>query len=168
MDRQHPISVIGIAGWKNSGKTTLVERLIAEFTRRGLRVSSIKHTHHEIQSEAPSSDSVRHRRAGACEVILAGHGQSEYRLDDIVGRLAPCDLVIVEGFKAAPIAKIEVRRAAQRERRELAPMDAGFIAVASDYVTDPGHLPLFCLNDVSAIADFITRTLELATGSDSD
>ncbi len=168
MDRQRPISVIGIAGWKNSGKTTLVERLIAEFTRRGLRVSSIKHTHHDIRAEAPSSDSARHRRAGACEVILAGDGPSEHRLDDVIGRLAPCDLVIVEGFKAAPIAKIEVRRAAQLDRRELAPMDASFIAVASDYATDPGSLPLYSLNDVPAIADFITRTLELAVGSNSE
>jgi molybdopterin-guanine dinucleotide biosynthesis protein B len=164
MDCQRPISVIGIAGWKNSGKTTLVERLIAEFAKRGLRVSSIKHTHHDIEGEAPSSDSARHRRAGAREVILADGGQSEHRLDDIVSRLAPCDLVIVEGFKSAPIAKIEVRRAAQLERRELAPMDANFIAVASDYATDPGSLPLFALNDVPAIADFITRKLGLATG----
>jgi molybdopterin-guanine dinucleotide biosynthesis protein B len=165
MDRQRPLSVIGIAGWKNSGKTTLVEQLIAEFTRRGLRVSSIKHTHHDIQGEDVSSDSARHRRAGACEVILAGVGQSEHRLDDIIGQLAPCDLVIVEGFKAAPIAKIEVRRAAQLDRRELAPMDANFIAVAADGATDPGSLPLLSLKDVSAIADFIARTLQLKTGN---
>lgn len=161
--------VIGIAGWKNSGKTTLTVRLIAELTRRGLRIASVKHAHHDFQIDDAETDSARHRRAGAGEVVVVGGkrwamihelaGEPEPALDDILARLSPSDLVIVEGYKTAPIPKIEVRRTAQRDSRPLAPEDPMIVAIASDHPTDHGALPLFALDDVPAIADFIVRAL---------
>lgn len=161
--------VIGIAGWKNSGKTTLTVRLIEEFTRRGLKVASIKHTHHDVEIDDQETDSARHRRAGAGEVVVSGgkrwaivhelKDEPEPGLADILARLSPADLVIVEGYKTAPIPKIEVRRAGQQDRRSLAPDDPAIIAIASDHETEPGPLPLFSLDDVPAIADFILRAV---------
>lgn len=163
--------VIGIAGWKNSGKTTLTVRLIEAFTRRGLRIATIKRTHHDVEAETENSDTALHRRAGAREVILvtphrwgplhALRDDSDPSLDEILAHLTGCDLVIVEGWKTAPIAKIEVRRAAQSDHRLLAPADPNIIAIASDHASDHGTVPLFALDDATAIADFIARQLSL-------
>ncbi len=163
--------VIGIAGWKNSGKTTLAVRLIEEFTRRGLSVASVKHTHHDVEVEGPETDSARHRRAGASEVVLVGdrrwallHEVNDApppSLRELLPRLAPVSLVIVEGFKSEAIAKIEVRRAAQPDRTPLAPQDPLIIAVAADHQTETGTLPRFALDDVTGLADFIARALNL-------
>src|SRR4029079_18562925 len=110
--------IIGIAGWKKSGKTTLANGLIAYFTRRGLKVATVKHAHHAFQIDDARTDSARHRRAGAAQVAIVSarrwavctelDGAPEPELGEIVARLVPCDVVIVEGYKTAPIPKIEV------------------------------------------------------------
>jgi molybdopterin-guanine dinucleotide biosynthesis protein B len=169
--------VIGIAGWKKSGKTTLVTRLIAELTGRGLRVATVKHAHHDFQVDDTEADSARHRRAGAAQVAVVSakrwalinelKGAPEPPLEDVVSWLGPCDLVIVEGYKAAPIPKIELRRCEAASGRPLAQSDPHVIAIAADYRVDAGALPVFKLDDVAAIADFIADAVGLArpTGS---
>ncbi|MEP2605961.1 molybdopterin-guanine dinucleotide biosynthesis protein B, partial [Marinobacter sp.] len=112
------MNVIGIVGWKNSGKTTLAAALIRELSRRGLTVNSIKHAHHGVDVDQPGTDSYKHRDAGAREVILAGgqrfaimhelRGAEEPTLDELLARLGPCDWVVVEGFKTHAHPKIEV------------------------------------------------------------
>jgi molybdopterin-guanine dinucleotide biosynthesis adapter protein len=161
--------VIGVAGWKNSGKTTLVTRLITELTNRGLRVATVKHAHHDFQIDDAETDSARHRRAGAAQVAIVSPkrwavvrelgGAPEPSLDDMIGRLEPCDLVIVEGYKAAPIPKIEARRLASALAVPLAAIDPNVIAIASDHGCDGAGRPVFALDDAAGIADFIVRTL---------
>ncbi len=163
--------VFGISGWKNSGKTGLTVRLVEEFTRRGLRVSSIKHAHHDFDIDKPGADSFRHREAGAHEVaIVSGtrfaimhelRGAAEPRLDDILARLAPADLVLVEGYKREPVPKIEARRLESRSREPLAPGDPHIVAIAADHAVTNTQLPVFDLNDTAAIADFISQVLRL-------
>ena len=111
-----PQRVFGVTGWKNSGKTMLVERLIAEFVRRGWRVSAVKHAHHDVDIDQPGRDSFRHRVAGASEVALVGgrryaimREQAEPTLAEVLARLAPADLVLIEGYKREAHTKIEVR-----------------------------------------------------------
>ena len=114
------MNVIGIVGWKNSGKTTLASALIRELSARGLTVNSIKHAHHGVDVDQPGTDSYQHREAGAQEVILAGgqrfaimhelRGVEEPTMDDLLARLGPCDWVVVEGFKTHNHPKIEVHR----------------------------------------------------------
>jgi molybdopterin-guanine dinucleotide biosynthesis adapter protein len=160
--------VIGIAGWKNSGKTTLVERLVAEFTHRGLRVATIKHAHHSFEIDGASTDSARHRRAGAAQVaivsakrwaLIAELGDTaEPPLADIIAKLAPCDLIIVEGYKSEPITKIEVRHAASATGPPLANTDSHVIAIATDNVpAQRSPLPVFHLDHIATIADFVLR-----------
>src|SRR5687768_5852951 len=115
----------GFAGWSGSGKTTLIERLIPLFNARGLKVSVVKHAHHSFDVDQPGKDSYRHRHAGATEVLLTSsrrwvlmhelRGASEPALPTLLARLSDCDLALVEGFKRAPIDKLEVWRAASRE-----------------------------------------------------
>ena len=107
--------VFGITGWKNAGKTTLVERLVAEFVRRGFRVATIKHAHHDVEIDQPGRDSFRHRAAGAVEVALVGgrryaimREQDEPTLAEVLARLSPADLILIEGYKREPHPKIEV------------------------------------------------------------
>jgi molybdopterin-guanine dinucleotide biosynthesis adapter protein len=161
--------VIGIAGWKNSGKTTLVVRLIEEFTRRGLEVASVKHAHHNFQVDEAETDSARHRRAGAKQVAVVSakrwaliselDGAPEPDLAEVIAWLGPSDLVIVEGYKAASIPKIEVRRSAARSGEALAGRDANVIAVAADHAADAHGLPLFSLDDIAGLADFILKSV---------
>ena len=158
--------VFGVVGWKNSGKTTLTERLVSELTDRGLTVSMVKHTHHNVDVDRSGTDSYRHRMAGAREVMLAGgsrfalmheyRSQPEFELDELLSRMAPCDLVLVEGFKKTPIPKLEVRRA-ERQTSLLAEENSSIIAVASDYEISGLDIPVFHLNDISSIADFIWK-----------
>jgi molybdopterin-guanine dinucleotide biosynthesis protein B len=155
----NPPRVIGIAGWKNSGKTTLVERLVAEFVRRGWRVATIKHAHHDADIDKPGTDSFRHRAAGAAEVALVGgrryaimHEGPEPTLAEVMARLAPCDLVLVEGYKRESHAKIEVRA---DNTRPLLPDDPNIVAVAVDQPPAGMSLPCFRRDDIAAIADFI-------------
>jgi len=161
--------VVGVAGWKKSGKTTLVERLVVEFTRRGFKVSTVKHAHHEFQIDDGATDSARHRRAGAAQVAIVSSNRwaivtelrdaPEPNIPDVLQKLEPCDLVIVEGYKAAPIAKIEARRREGVPGRSLAAEDPNVVAIASDHEIADAKVPRFALDDVAAIADFILKTV---------
>lgn len=161
-----PPPVIGVAGFKNSGKTTLVEKLVAEFTRRGFRVATVKHAHHEFQIDGAETDSARHRRAGASQVAIVSSmrwalvtelgAAPEPALDDIIARLAPADLVIVEGYKGEAIPKIEARRAAAPAKRALACEDPLVIAIAADHAVAEADAAVFSLDDAAGIADFIS------------
>ncbi len=151
--------IFGVTGWKNAGKTTLVEKLVAEFVRRGWRVATIKHAHHDVDIDRPGSDSFRHRAAGATEVALVGglryaimREQAEPTLAEVLARLAPCDIVLIEGYKREPHPKIEVRAG---EGASLAASDPNVVAIAADQRPAEGHLPWFRRNDVARIADFI-------------
>ncbi len=152
--------VIGVVGWKNSGKTTLVERLVAEFVHRGWRVATIKHAHHDADIDKPGTDSFRHRAAGAAEVVLVGgrryaivHEGPEPTFAEVLARLAPCDLIVVEGYKREGHLKIEVRA---DHDRPLAPSDPNIVAIAADQRPPETQLPWFVRDDVAGIADFIT------------
>jgi molybdopterin-guanine dinucleotide biosynthesis protein MobB len=161
--------VWGVTGWKNTGKTTLTERLVAEFVGQGLRVSTVKHAHHATEVDHPGRDSFRHREAGAGQVIVASpvrwalmtelRGAAEPPLDLLLAKLDPCDLILVEGYKAAPHPKIETHREAAG-RDLLAPSNPTIRAVASDARPATG-LPLFDLDDVGGIAAFIRREVGL-------
>ncbi len=163
--------VFGIAGWKNSGKTTMVERLVAEFVRRGRTVATVKHAHHGFEIDREGTDSYRHRQAGAAQVAVVSsrrvaimrelRDEPEPALADILAQLGPCDLVLVEGFKREPVAKIELRR---REARDTAPLGADvplIVAIAADHAIPAETRPVFGLDDIAAIADFIETTLEI-------
>ncbi len=162
------MKVFGIAGYSGAGKTTLLEQLIPCFTRRGLRVSVIKHTHHAFDLDRPGKDSFRHRQAGAGEVLLAGgarwalmhelRDEQEPALGDLLAHLSPCDLVLVEGFKHEAIPKLEVHRAAF-DRPALFPDRPDIVALASDTVPRTA-LPVLPLDRPEAIADFILTYLE--------
>ena len=163
--------VFGIAGWKNSGKTGLAVRLVTEFTRRGYRISTIKHAHHDFDIDKVGADSYRHREAGAHEVtILSGtryaimhelRGAPEPEFEEILARLAPCDLVLIEGYKREPIPKIEARRLEAANRQPLASSDPHICAIAADHAVTDTALPVFDLDDTGAIADFIAGTVGL-------
>lgn len=165
----HGAPIVGIAGWKKSGKTTLTVRLVEEFTRRGVRVATVKHAHHAFQIDDGDTDSARHRRAGAAQVaIVSGErwaivtelaGAPEPSLDDIIGTLGPADLVIVEGYKSAPIPKIEARRTAALQRTPLADRDPHVFAIAADHEVPGARVPVLSLDSVCEIADLIARVL---------
>ncbi len=167
-----PPPLIGIAGWKNSGKTTLAVRLIEEFTRRGYRVASVKHAHHAFQIDDGETDSARHRRAGSGQVAIVSserwalvtelHDAPEPDFADVIAALAPCDVVVVEGYKSHPIPKIEARRTASREQRPLSREDPTVIAVAADHSVVGETVPVFALDDIATIADFVEAHLKLA------
>ena len=169
ISRQFKSPIIGVAGWKKSGKTTLTVRLVEEFTRRGLKVATVKHAHHEFQVDAEATDSARHRKAGAKEVAIVGgkrwaivhelDEEPEPDFEEVISWLSPGDLIIVEGYKSAPIPKIEARRSAQFDRRPLAPDDPNVIAIAADHPVDGTTLPVFALDDIHAIADFIEQAV---------
>ena len=160
--------VIGIVGWKGSGKTTLTVRLVEHFVRRGLRVSTVKHAHHDVEIDTAGTDSVRHRGAGAQQVAVVSparwavikelSGAPEPRLAEVIAALDPCDLVIVEGYKTAAFPKIELRRSAAPAHQPLANGDTWVVAVAADHRTEAASLPVFSLDDIGGIADFIERT----------
>lgn len=163
--------VFGIAGWKNSGKTLLVTRLVAEFTRRGYRVSTVKHAHHSFDVDTPDTDSYRHRQAGASEVALVSSNrfalmhelrdEDEPTLEDILGRMAPCDLILIEGYKRAGHAKIEARRTEAAKSDPLAAQDPSIVAIAADHPVADTSVPVFDLDDIGAIADFIAEQTQL-------
>jgi molybdopterin-guanine dinucleotide biosynthesis protein B len=162
--------LFGITGWKNSGKTTLTERLVTELSRRGWKVSTVKHAHHDFDIDKEGTDSFRHRQAGASEVaIVSGRrwalmhelrGEDEPSLDAVLTRLAPCDLVLVEGYKRESHRKIETRRTWAKDTTPLSTDDPSIMAIAADHEVPDSALPVFDLDNVGAIADFI----ETATG----
>jgi len=155
--------VFGVVGWKNAGKTTLVERLVAEFVRRGWRVATIKHAHHDADVDQPGTDSFRHRAAGATEVALVGghryaimREQEEPTLAEVLARLAPADLVVIEGYKREPHPKIEVRSDESASMGPpMAPKDPSVVAIAADVQPVEARLPYFKRDDISGIADYI-------------
>ena len=163
--------IFGITGWKNSGKTTLTEKLVTELVRRGWTVSTVKHAHHEFDIDKPGADSFRHRQAGATEVaIVSGvrwalmhelRGEDEPTLETILSRLAPCDIVLVEGYKREAHKKIDTRRLDAKERSPLSAGDPHIVAIASDFAVTGESLPVFDLDDAGGIADFIERATGL-------
>ncbi len=163
------MQVYGITGWKNSGKTTLTERLVAEITGRGLSVSTIKHAHHSVDIDQPGKDSFRHRAAGAGEVILASayrwaimhelRGEPEPTVDQLLARLSPVDLVLIEGFKQNRHAKIEA--SVQPDRPLIALEDSSIKAVAAGHMLPELAVPVLDINDIPVIADFILKEVGL-------
>ena len=163
------IPVFGFAGWSGSGKTTLIEQLIPRFVGQGLTVSLVKHAHHEFDLDQPGKDSFRHREAGCREVLVTSaarwalqhelRGATELKLEEALQRLAPCDLALVEGFKAAPLPKLEVYRA-DIGKPLLHPGDRHIVAVATNAQLTTS-LPVLALDDVGAIATFVLHYLGL-------
>lgn len=164
------MKVWGIVGWKNSGKTGLMERLVAEFVARGLSVSTVKHAHHGFDVDQPGKDSYRHRQAGATEVLLSSRkrfalmhehrGTEEPELKELLTKLAPVELVLVEGYKRDFHPKIEAHRSENRNPL-IATEDATIRAIASDAGATVEGRPAFGLDDTVAIADFIANELGL-------
>jgi molybdopterin-guanine dinucleotide biosynthesis adapter protein len=162
--------IIGVAGFKNAGKTTLVEKLVTELTSRGHRISTVKHAHHSFDIDHEGRDSFRHRKAGATEVaVVSRHrwavihelrGEREPSLDDILVKLAPCDLVIVEGYKRDSHDKIEVRNLAL-DHPPLAGDDPTVVAIASTGPVAKAPVPVFSRDDVTTLADFIANHMGL-------
>lgn len=165
--------VFGVAGWKNSGKTTMTERLVAELAGRGWRIATVKHAHHDADVDHDGTDSFRHRQAGAREVALVTgrrwalmhelRGEPEPTLGEVLDRLSPCDLVLIEGYKREAHAKLELRRRGAKEATPLAPGDPSIVAIAADFPVDDAALPAFHLDDIGAIADFIERVTGLVS-----
>jgi molybdopterin-guanine dinucleotide biosynthesis protein B len=163
--------IFGITGWKNSGKTTLTEKLVAELVRRGRRISTVKHAHHDFDIDKEGADSFRHRQAGATEVaVVSGRrwalmhelrDEEEPPLATVLARMAPADIVIVEGYKREGHRKIEARRREAKSRERLSPADPNIVAVAADGPQPDETLPVFDLDDIATIADFVERTLDL-------
>ena len=163
------MKLYGVTGWKNAGKTGLMERLVTEITGRGFAVSTVKHAHHTFDVDHPGKDSHRHRVAGATEVLLASRNrfalmhelrdEDEPTLEMLLSKLAPVDLVLVEGYKRDRHPKVEAHRA-ETGNTLIAPGDPTIRAVASD---TPMALdrPVFDLNDTAAIADFILSEVGL-------
>lgn len=164
------MKVYGIIGWKNAGKTSLMERLVTEITARGYSVSTVKHVHHDVDLDQPGKDSRRHRDAGAQEVILAGanrlalmveHRKGEPTLADVLSRLRPVDLILIEGYKRDNHPKIEVWRA-EAGHDLIQPHDPTIRAIATDAPLAPQTVRLLDLNHTQTIADFILREVGLA------
>ena len=172
------MKVFGLAGWSGSGKTTLVTRLIPALRARGVSVSTVKHAHHHFDVDKPGKDSYEHRQAGAQEVVITSaerwalmrelNGAPEPTVVELLERMHPVDLVLVEGFKREPHDKIEVFRAAGR-RPPLCREDPHIVAVASDEpdgaTLDGIELPRLDLDDIEAIADFIVAHCGLKTSA---
>jgi molybdopterin-guanine dinucleotide biosynthesis adapter protein len=160
------MKVIGLAGWSGAGKTTLLTRLIPYFRNEGLRVSVVKHAHHSFDVDVPGKDSWVHRQSGAEEVLVSSaarwalmhelRGAREPRLPDLLKRMSPVDLVVVEGFKADSHRKIEVHRAANG-KAVLFPNDPGIVGIATDASLQTA-LPLAHLDDIPAIAAMMERS----------
>lgn len=164
--------VVGVAGWKNSGKTTLLTRMVAELVRRGYRVATVKHSHHPVSAEQDGTDSARHRDAGAYAVavispagwaiadgnrLLSLDPDPEPPLATVVARLGPADIVIVEGLKRAAIPKIETRRKEQGKGAPLAPHDATVFAIAADHNVGNAGVPAYALDDIAGLTDALLR-----------
>ncbi len=165
--------MFGFAGYSGAGKTTLIEQLIPRFVARGLKVSMIKHTHHNFDLDQSGKDSFRHREAGATEVMLVCdrrwvlmhelRGQPEPTFAQQIANLSPCDLLLVEGYKETPIPKLEVHRPANG-KPFIWPENASVLAVATPAAADLPRdcpLPWLDLNDHDAIAAFILEKVGL-------
>jgi molybdopterin-guanine dinucleotide biosynthesis adapter protein len=154
------MKVIGLAGWSGAGKTTLLTRVIPHLLGQGLRVSVIKHAHHSFDVDVPGKDSWVHRQSGAVEVMVSSgarwalmhelRGASEPRLPELLAKMSPVDLVIIEGFKSEPHRKIEVHRLANG-KATLFPDDPGVVGIATDTKLET-VLPVAHLDDIPAVA----------------
>jgi molybdopterin-guanine dinucleotide biosynthesis protein B len=164
------MKVIGIAGYSGSGKTTLIEKVIPLLVGQGLRVSLVKHAHHEFDVDRPGKDSYRHRHAGCTEVLVSSdrrwalmhelRGAPEPTLAEQLRHLSPCDVVIVAGYKREPIPKLEVHRRAA-DAPLLYPEDPHVIAIATDEPLDTS-LPQIALDDAEGVARFLVEHFGLA------
>ena len=161
--------VLGIAGWSGSGKTTLIIKLIPLLAQRGVRVATLKHAHHAFDVDVPGKDSYEHRKAGACEVIVSsarrwvqmhevGAG-AEATLSELLSRLSPCDLVLVEGFKSERHPKMEVYRS-EVGRPLLHPQDPRIVAIASDQAFANAGIPVVDINDIPAVGDVVVANAQ--------
>ena len=158
------MKIFGFAGWSGSGKTTLIINLIPELVGRGLSVSTMKHAHHNFDIDQPGKDSYEHRQAGASEVMISASNRwalmhevrenNEPSIDELIVRMTPVDLLLVEGFKSHPHPKMEVHRPVVGKPL-LQINDPAIIAVASDGKLNDLSVPIFNLNDIFGIADFI-------------
>jgi len=163
------MKIYGIVGWKNAGKTGLMERLVHEITARGISVSTVKHAHHSFDVDQPGKDSHRHRIAGAREVLLASgprfalmhelRDTAEPTLDELLAKLSPVDLVLIEGYKRDAHPKVEAYRA-ETGNPLIALGDDSVRAVASDALLELDR-PVFDLDDTEAVADFILAQVGL-------
>jgi molybdopterin-guanine dinucleotide biosynthesis protein MobB len=163
------MKIYGVVGWKNAGKTGLMERLVTEITGRGISVSTVKHAHHSFDVDHAGKDSHRHRVAGATEVLLSSRNRvalmhelrdaEEPTLEALLARLSPVDLVLIEGYKRDAHPKVEAHRT-ETGNPLIAPGDDTIRAVASDVPLDLDRL-VFDLNDTVAIADFILAEVGL-------
>ena len=165
-----PVALFGLAGWSGSGKTTLAEQLITEWTAWGLNVATIKHAHHEFEADTAGKDSWRHRKAGARQVLVSSairsahfveYETTEPELAQLLNRLLPCDLVLIEGFKREAVPKVEVFRTGVG-KPHLYTADNQIIAVASDSAVTDCSLPVLDLNDIPTIADFVLQAIGLS------
>jgi len=169
------LKIFGIVGWSGAGKTTLILALLSELTGRGLRVSTIKHTHHSVDLDRPGKDTWRHRNAGATEVVLLSSSrwtlmhelrdEREPEPQELISRMAPVDLLLTEGFKRSAIDKLEVFRPGLG-KPAMYPFDQRIIAVASDAPLGDASVgeatvPVLPLADPAAIAAFIVRHCDL-------
>jgi molybdopterin-guanine dinucleotide biosynthesis protein B len=156
--------VFGFAGWSGAGKTTLIRKVIARLAGQGLRIATIKHAHHDFDIDHPGKDSWEHRKAGAAEVLVVSdtrwalmhelNGEPEPALTELLAKLAPADIVLIEGFKRSPIPKLEVFRSAN-DKPALHPSDASIIAIAADIAFPDAGRPVLALDDGDAIAEFV-------------
>jgi molybdopterin-guanine dinucleotide biosynthesis protein B len=161
--------IIGLAGWSGSGKTTLIAKVLPRLIARGQRVSTLKHAHHGFDLDQPGKDSFMHRTAGATEVVISSarrfailhelRAEPEWDLPDLLAKLAPVDLVLVEGFKRDAFPKLEIHRAANGKPL-IHPDDPHVVAVACDTPLPQATVPVIDLNDIEKIADVL---LEHAT-----
>jgi molybdopterin-guanine dinucleotide biosynthesis protein B len=164
------MKVFGLAGWSGSGKTTLLVKLIPEFVERGLKVSTLKHAHHNFDIDKPGKDSFEHRQAGASEVMISASNRwalmhenkddMEPDLEQLLARMSPVDLLLVEGFKWHSHPKMEVFRSIVGKPL-LHENDTGIVAVATDEELLNLTVPSFNLSDISLIADFILSKLKI-------
>ncbi|MBT3358577.1 MAG: molybdopterin-guanine dinucleotide biosynthesis protein B [Rhodospirillales bacterium] len=162
--------VFGLVGWSGSGKTTLVTRLLPELTNRGLSVSTVKHTHHDIEVDKPGKDSFRHRKSGAVEVLITSpvrwalvhelREAPEPEMTELIGRMGPVDIILVEGFKSHPYPKLEIHRPSTGKAL-LADNDETVVAVASDEKIEGLDIPVLELSDMGQIAKFIIEHCQL-------
>ncbi len=159
-----PKHIIGLIGWSGNGKTTLLTTLIPELIARGYTVSTMKHTHHDFDMDQPGKDSYRHRESGAQEVLITSRkrwallhelrDQPEFEMEELIAKMAPVDILLIEGFKSHIYPKIEVHRP-ERGKKLLARTDESVVAVATNEEISDLNVPQIDLNDVSAVADFI-------------
>lgn len=152
--------VIGLAGWSGAGKTNLLVRAIPVLVARGVKVATLKHAHHDFDIDWPGKDSYEHRRAGACEVLVSSgrrwaqvhelRDEPEATLGQLLRRISPCDLIVVEGYKREPIPKIEVHRA-DNGRPPIHPVDPAIVGIASDVEFPASGIPVVDLNNAEAV-----------------